>query len=699
MIFKLSQPQALGDIIVFSSTIRDIHDTFPDSKIVLNVSHPDVFVNNPYVTMESGKGFFQCFYKSEQSKEGISFCHEMHKCVEEHYNININRGEPRPWLFPSTKPRNSSLIELSDYVIIDAGYKTDMTAKHWGHINYQSVVNMCEDIKFVQIGRTTDRHKPLVGNNVINMLGRSDAHDLIWLINKALCVITPVSSPLNIAGAFGTPCICLAGGREPAYRYQYDNLYWFCANDKVCLRNCVRNDCRWYTVLGQDMVADCMSIITPEQISEKLKEIISNGNHRINDRQIIDMQYTTVASGRHSKGQEVIRCGEVICGGQGINSQQSEKRLDRRNRCRASKLNKEWEDTTGTKGQAVLVARPVGKRGLPREVSEDIAMIHGPKPITVSWKRRKGNIEKTETVIGIETPKNPSIKVNHLLVGALTSLPDGDFLGDTITQCISSSIYADAVKPERTSLLLKKGNKLNFLWDGFIRQNKAKVFEYEVKDIVRKYNILDKLRKDRVISEDKFDCYFEPWRCMDRLTRGHRVKDDGCPIIDMYLRGQEKPISTYWSFNHHYFDVSKYSKGNNKVLFSPLEKCQNNVIFTYPFYREVIKILLDKKISVVLNEKSAFCKDINSEYLSISYLPFNELMSQIAESSLVITGNSGLLWASAITNTPCIVCEDRNNMSMDMYSVCKNRFSHIRYIQERPIVEEIVAKIIRIVSL
>jgi ADP-heptose:LPS heptosyltransferase len=689
--FRISNNQALGDIVVLSAAIRDLHDSFPEAEICVQVSHPDVFYNNPYAKVIEGKGSYcHASYCSNDSRDGSAFCHAFHKSIESHYGIQIKRCEPRPWLFPSASPRNMKLLEIEKpYIVIDAGYKTDMNAKHWGHANYQHLVDICSEYRFVQVGRSIDRHKPL--DNVIDLLDKSDAHDLIWLIYNAEAVVTPVSAPLNIAGAFGKTCFCLAGGREYFSWYPYDSLYWFGIENEPCLRNSLKFDCRWYNNLCGESIADCMLAISPEAVACKIKEVLVNGNGWHENRQVDYLQHTIVASRGHEKGPEFVGFGKIGCSGQSVDCQRSKESVDRRNRCRISRSSEVRESPAGAEGKALL-GRVVGKKGLPKEALEDICVKHGPKPTMQSWKRRRTSSEE---------PSRPHVErraVEKLFIGALTSIADGDFLGDTITQVEAASIYADAIEPKEVFLLLKKDNALNFLWEGFIRLNKATVFEISFKDMNEKFKILNDIKKHKRYQEYEFDCYFESFRCMDRILRGGRGCDDNRSIIDIYLKGQEKPLDLHWTFSHHYFDVPKHRSENGTVLISPLEKCQNNLFFSFLYYREVIEALIDLEIPVVLNEKSCFCKDLEGPFLQRTFLPFNDLLQQAADSSVVITGNSGLLWASGITDTPCICCE-AEGLHMGMYGVLKNHLSHVRYIQREPIVNELISRIRRVLCL
>lgn len=116
------------------------------------------------------------------------------------------------------------------YWVVDAGYKQDFTAKFWGTSNYQTVVDGLPDVTFVQVGDKNHVHTPLVGSNVVDLVGKTDLRQLIRLIFNAYGVITPVSLPMVLATAIPVhprfqkqlrSCVVISGGREPN---QYQQL-------------------------------------------------------------------------------------------------------------------------------------------------------------------------------------------------------------------------------------------------------------------------------------------------------------------------------------------------------------------------------------------------------------------------------------------------------------------------------------------
>jgi hypothetical protein len=111
------------------------------------------------------------------------------------------------------------------YWIVVAGGKFDFTAKIYDPYRLQRVVEARRDMLFVQVGELSHLHWRLEGENVIDLLGRTDVRGIVRLMHWSSGVICPVTFLMHLAAAVPVrpervggrrtrPCIVLAGGRE-----------------------------------------------------------------------------------------------------------------------------------------------------------------------------------------------------------------------------------------------------------------------------------------------------------------------------------------------------------------------------------------------------------------------------------------------------------------------------------------------------
>jgi hypothetical protein len=214
--------------------------------------------------------------------------------------INFKVDEPRmkdfrPAIYLTEDEKTRSMRDIvgddEPYWVIDAGWKSDYTAKQVPPETFQAVVDALRGkVRFVQMGRelakgVSDDHPPLKG--VINAIGKTEnRRDLLRLIYKSSGVVSPVSFPIHAAAGLPMrngrlrPCVVIAGGRESVSMIGYPGQTVMSTIGK--LDCCARGACLKVRVedkpedtkgpsqercLRPDRgVAHCMRMITPAQI-------------------------------------------------------------------------------------------------------------------------------------------------------------------------------------------------------------------------------------------------------------------------------------------------------------------------------------------------------------------------------------------------------------------------------------------------
>ena len=233
---------------MLTAAIRDLHQTHPGQFITdVRTQHPALWENNPYILpiKDEAKGVKRIRVDNklinQSDHNSFHFLHDYTRVVEDALRINIRPFLDRPddntafyqcgEIYISDKEKSwysqihTELGKDVPYWIINAGCKDDYTCKMWEHAKYQGVVDALPEITFVQIGQEKDFHEDLVGDNVINLVGKTEMRQFIRLVYHAAGVITPVSFPMHLAAALESkwcydraskPCIVIAGSREPS---------------------------------------------------------------------------------------------------------------------------------------------------------------------------------------------------------------------------------------------------------------------------------------------------------------------------------------------------------------------------------------------------------------------------------------------------------------------------------------------------
>lgn len=253
-----------GDLMMMSAAIRDLALAHGD-KYELNVetSCGEIFENNPYlnknITKKNADKVIEAEYPIiHQSNTGqYHFIHGFRMYFEEELGIKIPATDFKGDIHISDDEKSwmSKLAEMGikdDFWLICAGGKYDYTAKWWNPDSYQDVVSHFKGkITFVQVGAEDHFHSKLDG--AINLIGKTDARELIRLVYHSVGVVSPVTWPMHLAAAVpiknaegpkNRACVVIAGGREPAqweqyphHKFLHHNGALMCCDDGGCWKS------------------------------------------------------------------------------------------------------------------------------------------------------------------------------------------------------------------------------------------------------------------------------------------------------------------------------------------------------------------------------------------------------------------------------------------------------------------------------
>lgn len=235
---------ALGDTVLLTGLVRDIHKAYPgEYEIKVDTHFTNVWWNNPYISdfdtgnsratnvdISWGDAIKQNGYAKEKDRKVMKHILAWyHHDFKNKTGIEVPVTDPKPDLHLT--PQEQQRIIQGRYWIVVAGGKLDLTTKHWHAHRMQEVVDRLGKygIHCVQIGavHTNHIHPPL--NGVTNMVGKTEnARDMFNLVKHSEGVICGVTGAMHIAAAYDKPCVVYAGGREePWFEAYVDNFNAF----------------------------------------------------------------------------------------------------------------------------------------------------------------------------------------------------------------------------------------------------------------------------------------------------------------------------------------------------------------------------------------------------------------------------------------------------------------------------------------
>lgn len=308
----LANTQALGDVLMMTAAVRDLHRTFPGVFATdVRTSVPDLWRHNPYLTplddYDPTAEVVQCSYplidRSQQAPHHFieGFVDFLNRFLGLHVRVTEFRGDIH--LSRSEKAAPSPIARLTGrdipFWIIAAGGKADCTVKWWDTQRYQKVIDHFQGrIQFVQVGDARHYHPKLRG--VIDLRGQTTVRQLIRLMHHAQGVFCGVTGLMHLAAAVPTrrggpalrPCVVVAGGREPPHWESYPGHQFI--HTIGALKCCAGGGC-WKSrtvALGDGTVWDkpdvlcadvrgglprCMDLISAEDVVRRIESYFDGG--------------------------------------------------------------------------------------------------------------------------------------------------------------------------------------------------------------------------------------------------------------------------------------------------------------------------------------------------------------------------------------------------------------------------------------
>ncbi|HXI53173.1 MAG TPA: glycosyltransferase family 9 protein [Candidatus Saccharimonadales bacterium] len=260
-------PLALGDIVLLTAAVRDLHQAYPGRFLTDVRSHyPELWQGNPYLSpLTAGDDrveVIDCDYPLIQLANRAPY-HCLHGFIEflnERLGLHIRPSLMKGDLYLSAEEKAAPSplrqllgVEVPFWILV-AGGKYDYTIKWWSSRRFQEVVDALRGrVQFVQVGRERDYHPSL--NGVIDLCGQTSVRSLVQLVYHAQGVLCPVTGMMHLAaavepepGANGPrPCVVIGGGREPVHWEAYPHHQFIhtigaldCCRDGGCWRSRTR---------------------------------------------------------------------------------------------------------------------------------------------------------------------------------------------------------------------------------------------------------------------------------------------------------------------------------------------------------------------------------------------------------------------------------------------------------------------------
>jgi hypothetical protein len=311
---------APGDITCLTALPRDIAAAYPGRfEILVNTHCKPLWDYNPHVRFVQGSHppgvrhlpMSYGRYIREANHSKLHFVTAFHRDFQHRTGIEVPCLQPKGDFYLQPDHLSTRPIEGRYWVVI-AGGKSDFTTKVWSAHRWQQVVNKLKEagIHAVQCGARHRGHSHPVLEGVLDLVGRTDLRELLWILKHADGCIVPVTFAMHAAAALDIPCVCIAGGREhwwwEAYvnvsgvnnfgdycapvkvphRYLHTQGLLDCCLDRGCWRNKIlkkqrdsRNSYCKYPVPDEleQIIPKCLHMISVEHVVEAVMSYYEDG--------------------------------------------------------------------------------------------------------------------------------------------------------------------------------------------------------------------------------------------------------------------------------------------------------------------------------------------------------------------------------------------------------------------------------------
>jgi ADP-heptose:LPS heptosyltransferase len=302
VIFK--NRQAIGDILCFTSAVRDFKTAYPETRVGVISTAMHIWDHNPHIDhnlkegniVEIGPGKAT----NQSNRSDLHICNAFRLSMEDKLGISISQGPIKPDIWMSKEEmKRKPIIDGDPYWILIPNGAPGWPAKQYHR--WQEVVDglVSKGIRVVQLG--VKGQYPLI-RGAEDFIGKTQnpvtgIRDLFNIFLHSQGSVGLVSMHMHLSAAFNNPCVVVAGAREPHWFVHYFNHQFIstngtlpCANMSACWA-CKLEGCKTLIEPGNimeghisDRVPRCVAIISPDEVIRAVLRYYDGGLLRYGER-------------------------------------------------------------------------------------------------------------------------------------------------------------------------------------------------------------------------------------------------------------------------------------------------------------------------------------------------------------------------------------------------------------------------------
>jgi len=271
---ELARDSALGDVLMCTPALRELKRRNPHCYIRFYTKYGPLVNGLPYIDEvlpydQKPAGALYMSYEEAVPPEV-----HLSRIIGDTVGLKVTDTHPDCIVRSDlVEGYRQSLAHLPSPRIVFLRRSGDFTPnKNWPDPNWVALItSLARDATVVEIGQENAAAGAIAGPNYVDMRGKTSLEQLAALVAASDLYVGPVSGPMHIAVAVGTPSVTICGGYENPRGLEHlagvkSTTNVFLSSDLPCSPCWLRKPC--------PIGLKCLTLISPAQVEKTILRVL-----------------------------------------------------------------------------------------------------------------------------------------------------------------------------------------------------------------------------------------------------------------------------------------------------------------------------------------------------------------------------------------------------------------------------------------
>lgn len=272
---ELAREGALGDVLMCTPVLRQLKRRNPHCYVRFYTRYGPLVTGLPYIdevlpyVRPPAGTIFMCYEDAIPPEVHLS------RIIGDRFGLKVTDTHPdcvtREDLVENYRRSFERLPRPRIILLRRAGPWTPN--KDWPDPNWVTVItSLARNATVIEIGQEDATAQAIAKSNYVDLRGKTSLEQLVAVVAACDLYVGPVSGPMHIAEAVGTPSVTICGGYESPRGYEHPpgvksttNVFLF--SDLPCSPCWLRKPC--------PIGLKCLNSISPAQVENAIAEVLA----------------------------------------------------------------------------------------------------------------------------------------------------------------------------------------------------------------------------------------------------------------------------------------------------------------------------------------------------------------------------------------------------------------------------------------